>query len=149
MSSGSLARQAARAHTDAQRMTARQRIEELTNAWYGYVAFTALAALFREGFPGVFTIAWGLMGLGCTIVCVWFLGKRLLAKSSLTRSVLLVASAIGVVSGGIGLGLRALTFLRDWELHVLTTGIFLGVSVYMYARSWKALTQPSVRAYFD
>jgi hypothetical protein len=129
-------------------MTARHRIEELTNAWYGYCTLSAIAALFRDGIPGPFAIVWAALGLGCTLIGVWFVGRRLLARSSLTRFVLLLVTGIGMVFGAWQTGRMALSFVRSWELGVLAAAVFLGVSAYMHAKSFRTLLDRDVRSYF-
>ncbi len=130
-------------------MTARQKIEQLTNAWYGYVTFSAIASLFKDGIPGLFSIIWAAMGLCFSLFITWFIGRRLLAKSSLTRFLLLLVTGIGSIFGTIGAGKMALTFVRTWELGMLGAAAFLGIAVYMHVRSFRTLVDSSVRAYFD
>lgn len=130
-------------------MTARQKIENLTHAWYGYLTFSAIASLFTDGIPGLFSIIWAAMGLSLTLFLAWFIGRRLLDKSSLTRFILLIVTGLGTVFQTYGVGKMALAFVRTWELGLLGAAVFLGVSVYMNARSFRVLTDSSVRAYFD
>ena len=130
-------------------MTARQKIEQLTHAWYGYAAFSAIASLFKDGIPGIFSIIWAAMGLALTLFVTWFIGRRLLAKSSLTRFLLLLVTGLGTVFGTWGVGKTALTFVRTWEFGLLGAAVFLGISVYMHVRSFRTLVDPSVRSYFS
>jgi hypothetical protein len=130
-------------------MTARQKIENLTHAWYGYLTFTAIASLFSDGIPGPFAIVWKACGLGLTLFCAWFIGRRLLNKGSLTRAILLVVTGLGTLLQGYGVGKMALAFVRTWELSMLGAAVFLGVSVFMHARSFRVLTDSSVRTYFN
>jgi hypothetical protein len=130
-------------------MTARQKIENLTHAWYGYVTLSAIASLFANGFPGIFSIVWAAMGLSLSLFITWFVGRRLLAKSSLTRFLLLIVTGLGTVFQTYGAGKMALAFVRTWEFGLLGAAAFLGVSVYMHARSFRVLVDSSVRAYFD
>lgn len=129
-------------------MTARQKIENLTHAWYGYVTFSAIASLFANGIPGLFSILWSAMGLAVSLIFVWFIGRRLLNKGSLTRALLLLVTGLGTLFQTYGVGKMALAFVRTWELSMLGAAVFLGVSVYMHARSFRVLTDSSVRAYF-
>lgn len=130
-------------------MTARQKIEQLTHAWYGYVTFSAIASLFKDGIPGLFSMIWAAMGLCFSLFLTWFIGRRLLAKSSLTRFILLIITGIGSVFGTIGAGKMAMTFVRTWEFGMLGAAVFLGVGVYMHVRSFRTLVDSSVRAYFN
>ena len=130
-------------------MTARQKIENLTHAWYGYVTLSAILSLFTDGIPGLFSIVWAAMGLAFSLFLTWFIGRRLLNKSSLTRAILLVVTGLGVLFQTYGVGKMALAFVRTWEFSLLGAAVFLGVSVYMHARSFRVLTDSSVRAYFN
>ena len=130
-------------------MTARQKIENLTHAWYGYVTLSAILSLFANGIPGIFSIVWAAMGLAFSLFLTWFIGRRLLNKSSLTRAILLVITGLGVLFQTYGVGKMALAFVRTWEFGMLGAAVFLGVSVYMHARSFRVLTDSSVRAYFN
>lgn len=130
-------------------MTARQKIENLTHAWYGYFTFSAIASLFANGIPGLLSIIWSAMGLMVSLVFVWFVGRRLLNKGSLTRAILLVVTGLGTLFQTYGVGKMALAFVRTWEFSLLGAAVFLGVSVYMHARSFRVLTDSSVRAYFN
>lgn len=130
-------------------MTARQKIEGLTNAWYGYVTFSALASLFRDGLPGVFSILLAAFGLGLSLALTWFIGRRLLAKSALTRFILLCVTLIGSVGGAFGVAKATWLFVQTWQLGLLGVVFFGGVSVYMHTKSFRTLTDASVRAYFN
>lgn len=130
-------------------MTARQKIENLTHAWYGYVTLSAIASLLANGIPGLFSIIWSAMGLAISLFFVWFIGRRLLNKGSLTRAILLVVTGLGTLLQTYGVGKMALAFVRTWEFSLLGAAAFLGVSVYMHARSFRVLTDSSVRAYFN
>jgi len=130
-------------------MTARQKIENLTHTWYGYVTLSALAGLFSDGIPGLFSIVWAAMGLSFSLFLTWFIGRRLLNKSSLTRAILLVVTGLGTIFQTYGVGKMALAFVRTWEFSMLGAAVFLGVSVYMHAKSFRVLTDSSVRAHFN
>ena len=129
-------------------MTARQKIEQLTHAWYGYVTISALASLFANGIPGVFRIFFGAIGLCFSLFITWFIGRRLLNKSSLTRLILLVLSTLATLGGTYEIGSSMLSFVKTWEFSLLGMAAFYGVSVYMHVRSLRTLTDSSVRAYF-
>ena len=130
-------------------MTARQKIEQLTHAWYGYAFFSSVLSLFSDGIPGIFSIIFGAMGLAFSLFLTWFISRRLLAKSSLTRFLLLVITAIVSVAGTYGIGKATLLFVQTWELKMLAAAFFAGVGVYMHARSFRTLVSAPVRAYFD
>lgn len=130
-------------------MTARQKIENLTNTWLGYFTVSAVVGLFANGIPGPFRIVGAIVGLGFWLFVAWFLGRRLLAKGSLTRAILLVGNGLFALSESYGIAKTALTFVRTWEFSLLAAMTFLGVSVYMHAKTFRVLTDSSVRAYFN
>jgi hypothetical protein len=130
-------------------MTARQKIENLTHAWYGYITLSAVAGLFMDGIPGLIRIFFTVMSVGFWLFVAWFLGRRLLHKGSLTRAILLVGNGLLALSEGWGIAKTALLFVRTWEFGLLAAMTFLGVSVYMHARTFRVLTDSSVRAYFN
>src|SRR5438034_1104746 len=78
-------------------MTAKQKLESLTNAWYGFFFLSAVAGLVRDF--GIIKAVFATLSLAVTTFIVWFIGRRLLAKSSLTRFLMLVISGIGTLSG--------------------------------------------------
>jgi hypothetical protein len=128
-------------------MTARQKIENLTNSWYGFDVFLAVVALLKNGI-GLFSLFTGAVGLLFSFLVTWFLGRRLIAKSSLWRLVMMVFSVVTVVASSIGTAKMAMAFMSDWSLSLLVQ-IGVGVvTVVMNAKSFRVLTDSSVRAYF-
>ncbi|MFO0551262.1 MAG: hypothetical protein U0271_22930 [Polyangiaceae bacterium] len=126
-------------------MNAREQIQKLTNAWYGFSVVGALLSFAWVGLNPIKLALAALIILPATFVslCVDFvIGKLLLAKSSLTRGVVLVFSFVGVVLLGI-VGVRA---LFDWSLMM---ALICGLNVMMLVRSIKVLRAPQVRAYFQ
>ncbi len=112
--------------------TARQKIEGLTHSWYGWTAFTSLLALWDRGI-GIISLF--LTGVGFLLSClvIWFLGNRLVNKSSLTRVLLVVLSAIVSVLGTIGTAKLGWTFINTFSLSVALQAAFTGLGVYMHA----------------
>jgi hypothetical protein len=129
-------------------MTAREKIQGLTNSWYGYVVFTAGLSLLRSGL-GFFTLLFGLISLAATLVFTWFIGNRLLAKSSLWRVLILIVSSLTVVFGTLGVAKAGWMFLHDWSLSLLFGILFGAVSIGMHIKSLRVLTDDSVKSYFD
>jgi hypothetical protein len=128
-------------------MTAKEKIQNLTNAWYGFAVFAGLASFFQNGI-GFFSI---LMALGTTLFSffvAWFFGRRLLNKSSLTRFFLIIVTALSVIFGTLGAAKLGWAFLHSWELSLLVQATITGASVYMNGRSFRVLTDDSVKAYF-
>jgi hypothetical protein len=128
-------------------MSARQKIESLTNAWYGFSLIAASIALVQGGI-GFFSILWSAMWLVVTFFGIWFIGRRLLAKSSLTRVVMLIASGALTVFGCLTTAKLGWAFLHDWSIWLLVDAFLSASAVGMYIRSWRTLTDASVKAYF-
>jgi hypothetical protein len=128
--------------------TARQKIEGLTNSWYGYAVLGALVSLWNNGI-GFFSLIGTAASFLFTVFLTWFIGRRLLNKSSLTRAVLIAFTAIASLLGGYGAAKMGWTFIQTFSLTALFYTVFLGTHVYMHARSFKVLTDKSVKAYFN
>jgi hypothetical protein len=128
-------------------MTGRAKIEGLTNTWYGFAVFSAAYALVTGGI-GIWNI--GKTGIG--LLVSWFftflIGRALLRKSSLVRTILLVVSGISVLLGTYSAGSSALSFMAHWELGLLFTAVYSAVGAWMNAKSFRTLTDSSVKAYF-
>ena len=129
-------------------MTATQKIDGLVNSWYGYAVFGAALRLWQNGI--------GLMSLITTagafifsILLTWFIGGRLKNKSSLTRFILVVGSALMGVLGTVGVAKMGWTFFQTFSLSVLFYAGITAVSVFMNAKSFRVLTDKSVKAYFN
>ena len=127
--------------------TAKDKIEGLTNSWYGYAVFGALLSLWNNGI-GFFSLIGTAGSFLFSVILTWFIGRRLLAKSSLTRAIMLVVTGLSSLFGTIGVAKMGYVFFQTWSLSVILYAGLLGVSVYMNARSFKVLTDKSVKAYF-
>jgi hypothetical protein len=129
-------------------MSARDRIEGLTNSWYGFGLVAGLVSIFESGF-GFFSLLRAAAAVLFSLALTWFFGKRLLAKSSVTRLFLVVVSAICVVTLGLGTARLGWAFLQDWSIALLVQTAFAGSGAWMYLRSLRVLTATEVKAYFD
>lgn len=127
-------------------MTARQKIEWITNNWYGFALFSAVASVFTVGL-GLFRTMFTLAGLAFSLGLTWMFGKLLLGKSSLTRFFLVVVSAFGVFFHGLAIAWHAWSFLGRWELALLFKAGFSLLCVMMHARSFSVLTDRDVKSY--
>ena len=129
-------------------MTATQKIEGLINSWYGYAVFGAALRFWDNGIG-----LWSLFTTGCgflfAVVLTWFIGNRLKNRSSITRFILVVGSAILGVLGTLGAVRMGWTFLHTLSLTDLLYVGVTAVSVYMNAKSFKVLTDASVKSYFN
>jgi hypothetical protein len=129
-------------------MSAKQKIESLTNTWYGYFFFGALLKLWNGGF-GIFNLA--TTGLSFAFMClvVFFFGRRLQNRSSLTRFALVCVSGLFTLFGAIGTARVGWMFLTTWQLGWLLYAAGVALTTYMYGRSFRVLTDASVKAYIN
>ncbi|MBK8217325.1 MAG: hypothetical protein IPK71_26665 [Myxococcales bacterium] len=127
-------------------MSAREKIENLTNSWYGFALFGGLFSFLQGGF-GLFS-ALGAMGSTLlSLFLTYFFGRRLLAKGSITRLFLIVVSALGLVAwsyGAYGIG-RA--FINAWSFKLLFGLVYAAASVHMNFKSLRVLTDAQVKSY--
>ena len=143
-------------------MTAKQRIENLTNAWYGYAVFATLATivgniwygLFSWGFwfgfgmlAVAFSIGISVVGLAISIAITAFLGRKLLARSSFTRALLVVLSAVFAVLCAISTFSEAWQFLHYWSIAGIIRIALPAAAALLQVRSFSVLNDPEVRAY--
>jgi hypothetical protein len=138
----------ARSKRTEERMTAKEKIEGLTNTWYGFALVGAVYSLFQNGF-GFFSLLTTGASFLFSVALTWFLGGRLIAKSSFWRAALLIVSAIGTVIGTLTTARTGWQFFHEWSLTLLATTAMFGSSVYMNARSFRVLTDKTVKAYFN
>lgn len=128
-------------------MTAKEKIEKLTDTWYGYTLFANGVSLVINGI-GFFSIAFTAMATVFSLFVTFLIGRWLLGRSSLGRLVVLCLSGIGLVTGAVGtLGLGA-TFLDEWSLSALGRTIIVAAGVIVNLRSLRTLTDTSVKTYF-
>ncbi len=128
-------------------MHARQKIEGLTNSWYGFWVFSALFSLFLNGI-GFFSIASSIVSTLFSFVVTYFLGRALLNKSTFVRYLLIVVSGIGSALGIYATGKMGLAFISNFSLQGLLFIVFSVISVSMQVRSLRTLLDKSVSTYF-
>lgn len=137
-------------------MNAKQKIEQLTRSWYGYSVFAALLSVLSLRASGVLSLAIGLgisivinaIGLAISIAFVTLLGRKLLHRSGGTRTFLVVFSGLFAVLGAIGTLSAGWEFLHDWSLATVCSIVLMGACTMLNARSFRVLTETSVKAYF-
>jgi hypothetical protein len=128
-------------------MTAKEKIEELTNGWYGLDLFTAVIVLLQRGL-GVFSILITGAGLLFSFFVTWFLGRRLLHRGSGMRVLLVVLSGLCACLGVLSTAKLGATLLSGFSFDLLLA-MALGIGwVMMNVRSFRVLTDRSVKAYF-
>jgi hypothetical protein len=151
-------------------MTARERIQKMTHTWYGFTVFAAVASVVQVALwpfsPGLlfspmklaFTFvgaAFGivvaiLLNLFCAAIglgVAYLLGRGLLARSSLTRLVLLVLSPIAALFGAYSALTLAWAGLTSFSLSTLVGAAVTAIAVTLYVRSFQLLTDPAIKAY--
>lgn len=128
-------------------MTATQKIEGLINSWYGYAVFGAALSLWNNGI-GFFSLLGTAASFVFSIFLTWFIGRRLLKKSSLTRLLMVLVTAVSSVLGSIGVAKMGWNFFQTFSLSTLVYAALTAVAVYMNVKSFRVLTDTSVKAYF-
>lgn len=127
-------------------MTGRQKIEWLTNSWYGYELVTGVVAILRGGF-GLWSLFWNGVGIAFGLLITYWIGKSLLGRSALTRSLLAIVSVISIILGALFLAGQAWFFFASWKVGMLF-GIGLTLAgLTLNIRSYRVLTDSSVKAY--
>ncbi|MDB4935258.1 MAG: hypothetical protein JWP87_2230 [Labilithrix sp.] len=129
-------------------MTASQKIESLTNSYYGYAVFGAAVSLWNNGI-GFFSLLGTAASFLFSVFLTWFIGRRLLAKSSLTRIVLVLLTGIFSVLGTVGVAKMGWTFFQTMSFSLLVYAGFASIGVYMNVKAFRVLTDSSVKAYFN
>jgi hypothetical protein len=127
-------------------MTARDKIEKLTNSWYGFALVSALWGFWESGI-GVFSAVWALIGLVCSLGVTFFFGRRLLNKGGITRLFLVVVSFLGLVGWSLGTYGFARQMMSSFRFGLLFDIAFAIASVSMYFRSIRTLTDNQVKTY--
>jgi hypothetical protein len=127
-------------------MTGKAKIEALTNSWYSFVVITGLVSLVQNGL-GFFSLLFTAGSVAFSIVLTWFLGKRLLARSSLTRAILVLVSAASTIFGSLGFARMTWSFFGDMSFGALVTIVLTLGSVVMNVRSFRCLTDDAVKSY--
>lgn len=128
-------------------MDAKSRIENLINTWYGFALFNGVLTLFLNGI-GVFSVIGAVFSFFVSLCITFVLGRLLLRKSSLTRILLIVVSLVGAVLGIVGIGGSLYQLVTEWSFSFLVYAGYAAIGTYMHTKSFRALTDRSVRAYF-
>ena len=127
-------------------MTATQKIEGLINSWYGYAVFGAALRLWDNGIGPMSLIT--TAGAFCFwILVTWFIGRRLMNKSSLMRLIMVVVTGLSSVFGSVATAKMGWSFFQTYSVGVLLYSALLAVGVYMNVKSFRVLTDKSVKAY--
>jgi len=128
-------------------MSAKEKLQALTTAWYGFALFVGIADIVMNGL-GVLSIGLATVATVFGVFVTWVLGRLLVGKSSVMRVVLVVLSAIGVVAGVVGAGASLLNVFSGQALREIVMAVIGIASASMNVRSFRVLTDRSVKAYF-
>ena len=127
--------------------TAKEKIESLTNGWYGFALFSGLASVVWNGI-GIFSIVGAAMWTFVMFCVTFVLGRMLIKKSSITRLFLIVVCGLFACLSALAVGSSIWSFFGQWSLSLLAYAAFSASGLYMYVRSFRVLTDKSVKAYF-
>ena len=128
-------------------MTATQKIDGLVNSWYGYAVFTSALALWDRGI-GVFSFIVTLIGFSFSVLVAWFFGNRLKAKSSLWRALLLIGSSLSILFGAWKSVSMGMSLFSSFSLTTLFALGIAAIGTTMSLKTFRVLTDSSVKAYF-
>ncbi|MDB4941720.1 MAG: hypothetical protein JWP97_1254 [Labilithrix sp.] len=129
-------------------MTATQKIEGLINSWYGYALFGAAVSLWENGL-GLWSLFSTAGGLFLSFLVTWFIGNRLKNRSSLWRLVLVIGSAVACLFGSISVARMGVSLFHSFSLSTLFAAGLVTIGVWMNGKSYRVLTDSSVKAYFN
>ncbi len=87
------------------------------------------------------------LSLFVSFLVIFFLGRRLIKKSNLTRMVLLLVSGLLSILGGVAAVKTSMTFVQTWQFSLLFTVGYSAISTWMYGRSFRVLMDGSVKQY--
>lgn len=130
-------------------MDGKAKIQTLTNAWYGYTAFSALvsigSALLLSGRGGSLAIPLVLVVSLFSFFVSWAIGKLLLQRSSLTRAVVLVFSFLGLFVGAANVWHFV---VGPWTASASVNAFLVCCGAWMQLRTIGTLLDRSVKSYF-
>jgi hypothetical protein len=125
-------------------MTAQKKLEQLTDSWYGFTFFAAIISLLSNGI-GIFTLIFTIGSTLFSLFINYLIGRSLQKRNGLTRVVLIVLSACFGVLGVLKLGGA---FLGDWSFGGLLQIVLAVAGIVMNVRSFRVLTDRTVKTYF-
>ncbi len=128
-------------------MTAKEKIEKLTDSWYGFTLFAGVITLIQSGF-GFFSLLFGAASVLFSLFVTFMVGRWLLSRSSIARFVVLCLSGLGLVAGSLGAFKTGGELLSDWSFGLVLQMTVVLAGVLMNLRSLRTLTDSSVKAYF-
>ena len=130
-------------------MDGKAKIEALTNAWYGYTLFAGLVnvvgALLGARVFGFVAIPIVVAFSVFSLFVAWVIGRLLLNRSRLTRLVVLVLSAFGLLLNAGGMWRYA---AGPWNVALVPTVLVMGSAMWMQLRTLRTLLDRRVTRYF-
>ena len=128
-------------------MTGKEKIEKLTDGWYGFTLFAGVIGLLQSGF-GLFSLLFGAASVLFSLFITFVVGRWLLSRSSIARFIVMCLSALGLVAGSLGAFKMGSELLSDWSFGLILQLTVMVALVLMHLRSLRTLTDSSVKAYF-
>lgn len=128
-------------------MNAKEKLEKLTNSWYGFALFSGIVTFLANGI-GVFSLVWAAVSVFVSFVFTFAMGRLLMGKSSLTRWVLIVLGGLSVILGVVGFVGGLYGFFTEWSFRYLLYSAYIAVAVYQHGKSLNVLTDKTVKGYF-
>jgi hypothetical protein len=128
-------------------MAAREQLQKLTNGWYSMAVVSAGASLLMNGL-GIFSIVGSVLSLSFMFLLTWWIGRKLQNRSSLTRSVCILASVVFSVLGILGIFGLGRELFEDFRLSIFVDIALMVMTISMNVRSFRVLTDTQVKQYF-
>lgn len=128
-------------------MTAHKKLEQLTDSWYGFTFFAAVVSVLSNGI-GIFSLFFTVASTLFSLFITYLIGRSLQKKNGLTRVVLIVLSALSAIVGTLAVLKLGSSFFQDWSFGLLLNLVVGAAGVFMNARSFRVLTDRTVKAHF-
>jgi hypothetical protein len=128
-------------------MTGQKRLEELTDSWYGFAIFAALASLLSGGL-GILSLFFTIGSTLFTLFITFLIGRSLVKnRSSFTRMLMIVLASLFACLGVLAVFAGGAAFLANWSLSLLVQLVVAAANVYMNAKSVRVLLDRSVKVH--
>lgn len=128
-------------------MSAHKKLEQLTDSWYGFTFFAAVISVLSNGI-GIFSLFFTVGSTLFSLFITYLIGRSLQKKNRLTRVVLIVLSALSAIVGTLAVLKLGSAFFQDWSFGLLLNLVVGAAGVFMNARSFRVLTDRTVKAHF-
>ena len=128
-------------------MTAHKKLEQLTDSWYGFTFFAAVISVLTGGI-GIFSLFFTVASTIFSLFVTYLIGRSLQKKNGLTRVVLIVLSVLSAIVGTLAVLKLGGSFFQDWSFGLLLNLVLGAAGVFMNVRSFRVLTDRTVKAHF-